>query len=136
MIKDILRDSKIIAIVGRSPNPTKDSNMVARYLQNNGYKLVPIYPSEDEILGCKVYRNISDALRENDIDIIVVFRKSEVALNIAKEVIDNINYSTNLKAFWLQLGIINDDIKDLLKPYDIYFVQDKCIKIEHQLLLD
>ena len=104
MIKDILRDSKIIAIVGLSPNPTKDSNMVARYLQNNGYKLVPIYPSEDEILGCKVYRNISDALRENDIDIIVVFRKSEVALNIAKEVID--------------------------------FVQDKCIKIEHQLLLD
>ncbi len=136
MIRDILFNSKIIAIVGLSPNPTKDSNMVARYLQNNGYKLVPIYPSEDEILGCKVYRNISDALRENDIDIIVVFRKSEVALNIAKEVIDNINYSTNLKAFWLQINIINDSIKDLLAPYNIHFVQNKCIKIEHQLLLD
>lgn len=136
MIKDILRDSKIIAIVGLSPNPAKDSNMVARYLQNNGYKLVPIYPSEDEILGCKVYRNISDALRENDIDIIVVFRKSEAAFNIAQELLNNLDCLKKIKAFWLQLGIINDDIKDLLKPYDIYFVQDKCIKIEHQLLFD
>lgn len=135
-MRDILIKSKTIAIVGLSPNPTKDSNMVARYLQNNGYKIIPIYPSEEMILESKVYRNIGDALRENDVDIVVVFRKSEVALNIAKEVVDNIEYATNLKVFWLQIDIINDSIEDLLKPYNIQFIQDKCIKIEHQLLLD
>lgn len=91
MIKDILRDSKIIAIVGLSPNPAKDSNMVARYLQNNGYKIIPIYPSEDVILNSKVYRNVSDALIENDIDIVVVFRKSEAAFNIAQELLNNLD---------------------------------------------
>lgn len=136
MVKNVLLDSKVIAIAGLSPNPTKDSNMVARYLKNNGYKIIPVYPSEDMILDSKVYRNISDVLMENDVEIVVVFRKSEAAFDIAKEIVDNIKYAKNLKLLWLQLGIINDEIGELLKPYDINVIQDRCIKIEHQLLLD
>lgn len=136
MIKDILQDSKVIAIVGLSPNPTKDSNMVARYLKYNGYKIIPIYPDKDCILDSKVYRNIGDAFMENDIDIVVVFRKNKAVLDVAKEIIKNIKYAKNLKALWLQIGIINDEARDLAKLHNIYFVQDKCIKIEHQLLFD
>lgn len=136
MIKDILQDSHVIAIVGLSPNPTKDSNIVANYLKNNGYKIIPIYPDKDYILDSKVYRSISDALKENDIDIVVVFRKSKEALNVAKEIIDNIKYAKNLKALWFQIGIISDEAEYLTKPYNIYFVQDECIKIQHKLLFD
>ena len=136
MIKDILQYSKVIAIVGLSPNPTKDSNMVARYLKYNGYKIIPIYPDKDYILDSKVYRNIGDAFMENDIDIVVVFRKNKAVLDVAKEIIKNIKYAKNLKALWLQIGIINDEARDLAKLHNIYFVQDKCIKIEHQLLFD
>ena len=136
MIKDVLQYSKVIAIVGLSPNPTKDSNMVARYLKYNGYKIIPIYPDKDYILDSKVYRNIGDAFMENDIDIVVVFRKNKAVLDVAKEIIKNIKYAKNLKALWLQIGIINDEARDLAKLHNIYFVQDKCIKIEHQLLFD
>ena len=136
MIKDVLQYTKVIAIVGLSPNPTKDSNMVARYLKYNGYKIIPIYPDKDYILDSKVYRNIGDAFMENDIDIVVVFRKNKAVLDVAKEIIKNIKYAKNLKALWLQIGIINDEARDLAKLHNIYFVQDKCIKIEHQLLFD
>ena len=136
MIKDVLQYSKVIAIVGLSPNPTKDSNMVARYLKYNGYKIIPIYPDKDYILDSKVYRNIGDAFMENDIDIVVEKRKNKAVLDVAKEIIKNIKYAKNLKALWLQIGIINDEARDLAKLHNIYFVQDKCIKIEHQLLFD
>ena len=141
MIRDILQDSKVVAIVGLSPNTTKDSHIVANYLKNNGYKIIPIYPSRDYILDSKVYRNIGDALRENDVDIVVVFRKSDEVMNVAKEIVENIKYAKNLKAknlkaLWLQLGIINNEARDLARRHNIYFIQDKCIKIEHKLLFD
>lgn len=130
-IKKDLKKAKKIAIVGLSPDMQKDSNEVARYLQEKGYKIIPIYPKEEIILGEKVYRSVEEALENECVDILVIFRKSEICEQIATEVLASKNFP---KVFWMQLGISNSVAKDILQSSGIAVVEDKCIKIEHQNL--
>jgi len=113
--------------VGLSPDENKASNMVARYLLQNGFKIYPVYPKEDEILGLKVYRNLSQI--SEPVDIAVMFRKSEFAQILIDEVIRK-----SVLTFWLQLGIVNEAAKLKASQNGVNFVQDKCIKIEFERL--
>lgn len=131
-IKNILEDSKNIAIVGLSPDSTKDSNIVARYLQRVGYSIIPIYPKEDFILDSKVYRSLSEAMDSIKIDIVVMFRKSEFALNLATEITNHTKDSATPKLFWMQLGMRNPKARQMLEQNNIKVIEDKCIKIEHE----
>lgn len=130
-IKKDLKKAKKIAIVGLSPDTQKDSNEVARYLQQQGFKITPIYPKEERILGEKVYRSIQEALENECVDILVIFRKSEICEQIATEVLASKNLP---KVFWMQLGISNLAAKNILQSSGIAVIEDKCIKIEHQNL--
>lgn len=130
-IKKDLKKAKKIAIVGLSPDTQKDSNEVARYLQQQGFKIIPIYPKEERILGEKVYRSIQEALENECVDILVIFRKSEICEQIATEVLASKNLP---KVFWMQLGISNLAAKNILESSGIAVIEDKCIKIEHQNL--
>ncbi|WP_170018970.1 CoA-binding protein [Campylobacter sp. RM16190] len=122
-IDNILKTSKNIAIVGLSPDESKASNIVAKFLIKEGFNIFPIYPKEDEILGRKVYRSLSEI--DKKIDIAVMFRKGEFAENLIMEVIN-----LGIKTLWLQLGITNKNAKIIAKENNINFVEDKCIKIE------
>lgn len=130
-IKKDLKKAKKIAIVGLSPNTQKDSNEVARYLQQQGCKIIPIYPKEEKILGEKVCRSVQEALGNECVDILVIFRKSEICEQIATEVLSSKNLP---KVFWMQLGISNPVAKDILQSKGIAVIEDKCIKIEYQNL--
>lgn len=129
MIQNILQNSKNIAIVGLSPDENKPSNMVAKFLIQKGYKIYPIYPKEDLILGYKVYKNLLDITDE--IDIVVMFRKAEFADVLIDEVIKK-----GVKTLWLQLDIVNESVKAKAELNGINFIQNKCIKIEYQKLYD
>ncbi|PSM52640.1 CoA-binding domain-containing protein [Campylobacter blaseri] len=124
LIDKILSNSKNIAIVGLSPDESKASNKVAKYLQECGYSIYPIYPKFDTILGKKVYRNLSEI--NDDIDIVVMFRKGEFAEILVEEVI-----AKNAKTLWLQLGIKNEIAKQKALENGINFIEDKCIMMEH-----
>ncbi|MBE3022898.1 CoA-binding protein [Campylobacter sp. RM13119] len=124
---EILHNIQNIAVVGLSPDESKASNMVAKFLIKKGFKIFPIYPKEDKILGQKVYRNLSD-INEN-IDIIVMFRKGEYADILIDEVIRK-----GVKTLWLQLGITNENAKARAYANGIKFIQNKCIKIELERL--
>lgn len=126
-IDDILKTSKNIAIVGLSPDESKASNIVAKFLIKEGFNIFPIYPKEDEILGRKVYRSLSEI--DKKIDIAVMFRKGEFAENLIGEVIN-----LGIKTLWLQLGITNKNAKIIAEENNINFVEDKCIKIELERL--
>ena len=126
-VDEILKNAKSVAIVGLSPDESKASNMVARYLLQNGFKIYPVYPKEDEILGRKVYRNLLEI--DEDIDIAVMFRKGEFAQILIDEVIRK-----SVLTFWLQLGIVNEAAKLKASQNGVNFVQDKCIKIEFERL--
>lgn len=127
-ILNIFKNTKTIAIAGLSPDPTKASNMVAVYLQNAGFKIVPVYPKEDTILGEKVYRSISEI--PFSIDMVDIFRKPDATLPIVEEAIKR----GDVKTVWLQLGIVNNEAAQKAKDSGLNVVQNKCTKIEHKAL--
>lgn len=122
-IGQILSAAKNIAVVGLSPDESKPSNEVAKFLIERGFNVFPIYPKFDEILGRRVYRNLTQI--DEDIDIAVMFRKGEFASELVKDAIKK-----GVKTLWLQLGITNDAAGAIARENGINFVQDKCIKIE------
>jgi predicted CoA-binding protein len=128
-IKNILKSVKTIAIAGLSPDIAKPSHRVAKYLQEVGYKIVPIYPKEDMILGQKVYRSILDVPFE--IDMIDMFRKP----NIADEMVDIIKQRGDVKVLWLQKDIVNNSASKRAKDMGIKVVQNRCTMIEHKCLI-
>ena len=126
-IKDILKKAKTIAILGLSPKPERDSNKVTRYLQDHGYRIIPVRPGQQEILGQSACATLDD-IKEN-VDIVDVFRNPEQVLPHAHEAI-----RMQPKVFWMQLGIENQEAATLLVKAGIDVVMNKCIKIEHDRL--
>ena len=126
-LRQILSTAKNIAVVGLSPDESKPSNEVAKFLIERGFNVFPVYPKFDEILGRKIYRNLTQI--DQDIDIAVMFRKGEFASELVKDVVKK-----GVKTLWLQLGITNDEAGAIARENGINFVQDRCIKIELQRL--
>ena len=127
-ILEIFKNTKTIAIAGLSPDPTKASNIVAAYLQNAGFKIVPIYPKEDTILGEKVYRSLSEI--PFSIDMVDIFRKPDAIAQIVDEAIKRGDVDT----VWFQLGLVNNEAASKAKEAGLKVVQNKCTKIEHRNL--
>ena len=127
-IKSIFENTKTIAIIGLSPDMSKASNMVARYLKNSGFKIVPVYPKGDEILGEKVYRSLSEIPFK--IDMVDIFRKPEVI----GLVIDAAIKRGDVDCVWTQLGLVNNEAAARAKKAGIKVVQNHCTKIEHAQL--
>ncbi|WP_122873836.1 CoA-binding protein [Campylobacter showae] len=126
-LRRILSTAKNIAVVGLSPDESKPSNEVAKFLIERGFNVFPVYPKFDEILGRKIYRNLTQI--DENIDIAVMFRKGEFASELVKDAVKK-----GVKTLWLQLGIANDEAGAVARENGINFVQDKCIKIELQRL--
>ena len=128
-IKELFISSRVIALVGASHNKEKDSNKVMKFLQRAGYKVIPVNPTciNNFIHGEKVYRNLLDI--EQKIDIVDVFRPSEEAEEIANQTI-----KIGASILWLQLDIQNNKAKDLVMKNKIYYISNKCTKIEFERL--
>ncbi|MCL0032483.1 CoA-binding protein [Peptococcaceae bacterium] len=129
-IKELLKQARVIAVVGLSDKPERDSHKVAKYLQERGYRIIPVNPKLDSVLGEKAYKKVSDIPDEINIDILNVFRRS---IDTPPVVEDSI--SKKPKAIWLQLGIKNDDAAKIAQDNNITIIMDRCIKIEHARLL-
>jgi uncharacterized protein len=116
--RKLLQESKVVAVVGLSANEEKPSNVVAKYLKAAGYRVIPINPQADEILGETSYKDLSQV--PEDIDIVDVFMRSENVLPVVREAI-----ALKPRAIWLQLGIISEEAKKLAEDAGIYFVMDR-----------
>lgn len=124
IIRRLLQDAKTIAVVGLSTEKTKASNMVASYLQDEGYRIIPIHPKADEILGEKAYNSLRDV--PEPIDIVDIFRPAAEVAGITDEAI-----VIGAKAIWQQLRIIDLDAADRALAAGLIVVVDRCIKMEH-----
>lgn len=124
-ITHIFENTKTIAIIGCSPNEEKASNIVAKYLKNAGFKIVPVYPKEDEILGEKVYRSLADIPFK--IDMVDIFRKPDVI----SAVVDAAITRGDVDTVWTQLGLVNNEAALKAEEAGMKVVQNKCTKIEH-----
>ena len=127
-IIEIFKNTKTIAIAGLSPDTSKASNIVAAYLQSVGFKIVPVYPKEDVILGEKVYRTISEIPFK--IDMVDIFRKPDAIAAIVDEVIAR----GDVDSVWTQLGLVNNEAAAKAVEAGLKVVQNKCTKIEHRNL--
>ncbi len=129
-MKAILESIKTIAVLGLSPDESKDSNKVARYLQSIGYKIIPVYPKTDEdILGEKVYTSLADV--PGQVDMINIFRKPAALDPIADAAIAR----GDVKVFWSQIGIVNNAAAQKAEDAGMQVVQNHCSMVEHRKLL-
>lgn len=119
---------KNIAVVGMSKNEDKPSHFVPKYLLKNGYNIIPVNPTTEEILERKSYKLVSEI--KEDVDIVDVFRKSEDII----PVVDDLLKKKGIKLIWLQKGIFNQHAEEVAKKNGIDFVYNRCMLEEHQRL--
>ncbi|HLK17267.1 MAG TPA: CoA-binding protein [Fimbriimonadaceae bacterium] len=124
VIRDILAHAKTIAMVGMSTEKTKASNMVASYLQDEGYRVIPVNPRADEILGEKSYPDLKSI--PDKVDVVNIFRPAAEVPAIVDEAI-----AIGAKAVWMQLRIIDLPSAERAQAAGLQAVVDKCMKMEH-----
>ena len=127
-VKEIFGSVKTIAVLGLSPDTTKDSHKVAAYLQAQGFKIIPIYPKEETILGEKVYRSLADI--PDTVDMVNIFRKPAVLDAIADACIAR----GDVKVFWAQKGIVNNEAAKKAQDAGMKVVQNQCSMVDHRTL--
>ena len=128
-VERLVREAKVIAVVGLSPKPVRPSNEVATYLQEAGYRIVPVNPGHDRILGERSYRTLDEAAREHTIDIVDVFRRSALAGGVVDEAI-----AIRPRLIWLQLGVVDERARARAAAAGIPMVMDQCLAVYHQQL--
>lgn len=127
-IKEIFSTVKTIAVLGLSPDATKDSYRVAEYLQNAGYTIIPVYPKEEQILGSKVYRSLEEI--PFAVDMVNIFRKPDALDAVADACIAR----GDVKVFWAQKGIVNNEAAARARDAGMEVVQNHCSMVEHRLI--
>lgn len=127
-IFQILKEARVIAVVGHSAKPDRESYRVAQYLRNAGYKIYAANPMVDEIDGEKSYPTVA-AIPEQ-VDIVDIFRRSEHLDAIAKDAIE-----ADAKVFWGQLGVVNETAGEKVAKAGLKVVMNRCMKIEHQRMM-
>jgi len=127
MKKELLESIRVIAMVGLSANEEKPSNVVAKYLRDAGYRVVPVNPQYDEILGEKCYHALSEIPEK--VDAVDIFMRADKVVPVVEEAV-----KLKPKCIWLQLGIVNEEAKKIAESHGIAFVMDACMKREHERL--
>ena len=123
----ILNDYRIIAMIGLSPDPNRPSHRVAKYLINHGYKVIPVNPDAQEILGARSFSNMSSI--PEPIEIVDIFRRSEEVMPIVDEAI-----KVGAKVVWMQEGVINEEAASKARDAGLLVVMDRCMLKEHKRL--
>lgn len=131
---ETLRKYKIIAVVGASKNPEKDAFTVPEYMKKHGYKIIPVNPTADQILGEKAYPTLADMPPDlaRQVEIVDVFRPSEELPQVAKQTIAMKNQYGRPFVFWAQLGLENDEAKSILSENGVPYVMDACLRALHK----
>ena len=125
-IREILSLNKV-AVIGMSKNSSKAAHYVPKYLSDNGYDVIPVNPSSDEILGKKCYDSVMEI--DEPIDIVDIFRPSDQVLPFVKDAIKK-----KPKVIWLQEGTHNSEAEELAKSHGIKVIFNRCMLAEHQRL--
>jgi predicted CoA-binding protein len=126
-LRRILATNKVIAVVGLSADWYRPSYFAAKYMQEHGYRIIPVNPKYPEILGEKCHPTLSDIPEK--VDIVDVFRRTADVLPIAREAV-----AIGAKVLWQQLGVVNQDADRYAREHGLDSVMDRCVKIEHARL--
>jgi len=123
-LRRILRESRVIAVVGLSADWYRPSYFAAKYMQEHGYRVIPVNPKYDAVLGEKCYKSLRDIPER--VDMVDIFRKSQDVMPIAEEAI-----AIGARVLWQQLGVRNEPAAARARAAGLDAVMDRCVKIEH-----
>ena len=129
-LKETLSNCKTIAVVGISPKEDRPSYIVASYLKSKGYRIIPVRPDGELILGEKVYHSLSEIPKEIGVDVVDIFRRSEDVPPIVEEAVQR-----GAKVVWMQEGVIHKEAGEKAEKAGLKVVMDRCMKKDHQQLL-
>jgi len=135
-IKEILMRYKTVVVVGLSRDSSKDSYRVAEYLKNHGFRIIPVNPFVDEVLGEKSYKSLLDmpAETQKTVEIVDIFRPSADVPSIVEQVIQLKRLYGVPFVVWMQLGIINEQAAEMARKAGLIVLMDKCMMREHRRL--
>ena len=123
-LRRILRTSRTIAVVGLSASWFRPSYFAAKYMQDHGYRIIPVNPTYPEVLGQKCYPSLADI--PDAVDIVDCFRKPQEMVEIARAAV-----AIRAKVLWMQIGIVNPEAAKIAVDAGLDVVMDRCVKIEH-----
>ena len=130
-LRAVLEAARTIAVVGLSPSPDRPSHGVARYLRDAGFRIVPVNPHHQTILGERSYPTLTAAAVDHGIDVVDVFRRSEFAGLIVDEAI---RLRPPPRLIWLQMGVVDQAARERAQQAGIPFVMDRCLMVDHRAL--
>ena len=135
-IKEILTKYKTVAVVGLSREPYKDSYKVSMYLKTHGFRIVPVNPFADEVLGEKSYKSLLEIPIEiqKRVEIVDIFRPSKDVAPIVEQAVKLKEMNGKPYVVWMQLGIVNERAAEMARKAGLRVVMDKCMMIEHNRL--
>jgi predicted CoA-binding protein len=128
-LRSILGDARVIAVVGLSSNPDRESHSVAAYLQAKGYRIIPVNPNETQVLGEHAYASLSEVPSDVEIDVVDVFRRAEDTPPIAIGAVER-----GAKVLWLQDGIVSDEARRIAEEGGVAVIMGVCIRRTNQRL--
>ena len=133
-IKEILTKYKTVAVVGLSREPDKDSHRASTYSKKHGFRIIPVNPFADEVLGEKSYKSLLDITPEvqKTIDVVDIFRPSKDVPPIVEQAIKLKNMHGKPYVVWMQLGIVNEQAAETAKRAGLTVVMNRCMMIEHR----
>ncbi len=134
-IKELLQTARTIAVVGCSERPDRISHTIARYLQEAGYRVIPVNPKVPELLGETCYPSLSDVPLEAPIDIVNVFRKPAFTAGVVQEAAARAERTQRKPTIWTQLGVSSPEAERLAEEAGLPYVRDRCIYVDHRSLL-
>ena len=129
-VRRVLVENKVIAVVGLSANWWRPSFFAAKYMQDHGYRIIPVNPNYEEVLGEVCYPSLEEIPSDLGVEMVDVFQRPEAAPKLAESAV-----KIGAKVFWLQLGVLSDAAVEIAEQGGLETVADRCVKIEHARLL-
>lgn len=133
-LRDALLSARTVAVVGCSPRGFQTSHQIARYLQNAGYRVVPVNPHHEEILGETAYPDLQSIPDEVAVDIVNVFRRSEYTAGVVRDAVERATRTGHLPLVWTQLGVHSPEAETLAEKAGLPYVANRCLMVDHRTL--
>jgi predicted CoA-binding protein len=129
-LRSLFREAHVVAVVGISSKPSRPSHGVASYLQELGYRIVPVNPNETEVLGERAYASLLDIPRDIHVDVVDVFRRAEHTPEVARQAVE-----IGARVLWLQEGIVNEEAARIAAEGGLEVIMGVCIRHVHERLM-
>jgi len=134
-LRSVLENADTIAVVGCSASPTRTSHKIARYMQERGFRIIPVNPNYDEVLGEPCYPDLPSVPAEIEIDIVDIFRAPAHTADMVRSAIERADATETRPVIWTQRGVSSTEAEQLAADANLPYVRNRCIKVAYDRFL-